>query len=681
MGDETKLLQFAPFSSGVDAGFWYQLSKQKLEVYKLDDEAVRICGFYTNTGASGLPPIANIDYTSFNEGLQVPPRCFPLAGTLINTNTVEDFKEKDKKQLIQAAGEEIWKSIVSGEALNDPLLLLRFTILTFADLKKYHYYYWVAFPALCYPESICLQLPTKLHDYFNDEQVMQFLQSYDSLPTLSDKAFFIVHISSSDTVSVLKLNQFSSEKLNSGKVLLGFADPSTMESNPGWPLRNFLSLAAFHWSKDKTSWEVLCFRECIKDGSRLCGHSVIFSIKIKESDAPQECPKTVGWEKNKGKLVPRMVNMSATMDPNKLAESAVDLNLKLMKWRLVPDIDLDAVINTKCLLLGSGTLGCNVARCLLGWGVRKITMVDNSTVSYSNPVRQSLFTFDDCLSGGKPKAKAAAEALKKIFPGVDAEGCCLNVPMPGHALTQNTIETTRSEVLKLEELVDSHDVIFLLMDTRESRWLPTVIGAAKGKLVINAALGYDTFLVVRHGLKTPESDLAKGDAALPRHMIPGNNLGCYFCNDVVAPGNSTRDRTLDQQCTVTRPGISYVTAALAVELMVSILQHPERGRAPADTTARDEHLSAEYATPLGIVPHQIRGYLSRFHNILPGSKAFERCIACSSTVVDKYKEEGFEFLLKVFNEPDYLEDLTGLTELHENINMDDVWALSDEDSS
>jgi ubiquitin-like modifier-activating enzyme ATG7 len=99
---------------------------------------------------------------------------------------------------------------------------------------------------------------------------------------------------------------------------------------------------------------------------------------------------------------------------------------------------------------------------------------------------------------------------------------------------------------------------------------------------MNAALGFDTFLVVRHGLKKQQVTSEDGAVAMETDQvipfncpIPGHLLGCYFCNDVVAPGDSTRDRTLDQQCTVSRPGMSMIVAALAVELLVSILHHPD----------------------------------------------------------------------------------------------------------
>ena len=65
-------------------------------------------------------------------------------------------------------------------------------------------------------------------------------------------------------------------------------------------------------------------------------------------------PSVVGWEKNaKGQLGPRHANMRSSMDPAKLAEASVDLNLKLMKWRLVPNLDLEKIKATKCLLLGT----------------------------------------------------------------------------------------------------------------------------------------------------------------------------------------------------------------------------------------------------------------------------------------------------------------------------------------
>jgi ubiquitin-like modifier-activating enzyme ATG7 len=135
-----------------------------------------------------------------------------------------------------------------------------------------------------------------------------------------------------------------------------------------------------------------------------------------------------------------------------------------------------------------------------GWGVRHITFIDSAHVSFSNPVRQPLFEFADCLKGGKPKAKCAADALKKISPGIvrafilslsrhrtkhriqNSAGYSLYIPMPGHPVPPASIEQTKKDVGMLEKLFDEHDAIFLLMDSRESRWLPTVLGASKGKV-------------------------------------------------------------------------------------------------------------------------------------------------------------------------------------------------------
>jgi ubiquitin-like modifier-activating enzyme ATG7 len=145
-----------------------------------------------------------------------------------------------------------------------------------------------------------------------------------------------------------------------------------------------------------------------------CHHTSKRFIIVVPEDFDLDLCNVVGWEKNdQGKLAVQVVNLSSSMDPVQLLDSAADLNLKLMKWRLLPSLNLDVIQSKKCLLLGAGTLGCNVARCLLGWGVKNITFVDSGKVSYSNPVRQSLFVASDC---GKEKALQAAIRVKEILP-------------------------------------------------------------------------------------------------------------------------------------------------------------------------------------------------------------------------------------------------------------------------
>lgn len=382
-------------------------------------------------------------------------------------------------------------------------------------------------------------------------------------------------------------------------------------------------------------------------------------------------PKVVGWEWNaaKKKPSPRRINLQPLLDPKHLAIQAADLNLKLMKWRMLPALNVNLLQQQKVLLLGAGTLGCSVARTLLGWGIRNMTLLDYGNVSYSNPVRQNLFTLEDCHGTGKPKAQAAVDALELIAADVDAKAIRMSIPMPGHGESKETITEA---VNLLDQLVHDADVIYLLTDTRESRWLPTLMAAAHDKILLNAALGLDSWLVMRHG--------GGGE---------GKRLGCYFCNDVVAPENSTKNRTLDQQCTVTRPGLAPIAASMAVELMVALLHHPLKQHAPAPTTvtgnaaynpsANTEDESSS-AGALGIMPHQIRGSLVSYQTMTPTVPAFDCCTGCSPKLIRAYRTNKVDLVYEVCQSPDgsYLEDLTGLTKFRAEA-ADKLAALDDDD--
>uniref|UniRef100_A0A8C1ZKL4 Ubiquitin-like modifier-activating enzyme ATG7 n=1 Tax=Cyprinus carpio TaxID=7962 RepID=A0A8C1ZKL4_CYPCA len=551
-------LQFAPFCSALEAGFWQQLTQKKLNDFLLDESPKNIKCYYYNSDAAGLPTRLTLEFSAFDVDGASPARCCPASGTLYNTNTLEAFKTTDKKALLDKAANEIWSAIQSGAALEDSSILNKFILLTFA-LQYMHFY------------------------------------SLNSNHVLSATSIHFLLKSSEESVEVAHLKDLISFFPDLKKITVCVYDPCTLPQHPAWPLRNVLVLLAKQWGSQLDVLEVLCFRDRTLQGSRSIQHSIIFRVKLPDLTASAVCPKSVVWEKNpKGAMGPRSVSLSECMDPKRL---------------------VDKVVSTRCLLLGAGTLGCNVARTLM---VRTIWLACET------------------------KALAAVDRLKKIFPGVIAEGYNMSIPMPGHPVnfSELTMAQARQDVEQLEKLISEHDVVFLLMDTRESRWLPTVIAASQRKLIVNAALGFDTFVVMRHGLKKPKDshepadtyDFGSFSGASLFSNIPGHRLGCYFCNDVVAPGDSTRDRTPDQQCTVSRPGLAMIAGALAVELMVSILQHPEGGYAVASSS--DDRMN-EPPTSLGLVPHQIRGFLSRFDNVLPASLVFDKCTACSPIISDR----------------------------------------------
>lgn len=689
-------VKFVPFSSAVSSPFWVKYCQEKLETIQLSEEPVPIVASYSVDGSYSR---LELQENSLQDASAVPNERVSVKGSLFGFNTLDGFQKLDKNKILS---EQFCPRFLQG----DIDCLVSTTLITYADLKNHKILYWFGVPALLtkngksitvyqqdtiseiWSEEECKvlasQIDTMRRDCFND--------GFETLPP-----FFIRSLKSCRRFTKESFQQMSSE---SDDIMFGFFDPTASstvqgEQAMGWPMRNLIAFLSIHLGLGGHRVRILSYRpkrvrriatdEGVVDVVAIEGNSVDQSILLsvlvpQKEDYEWECSgdqkyKVVGWELNaRAKPGPRWVDLRPLLDSHHLAIQAADLNLKLMKWRMIPELQVDKLQSTRALLIGAGTLGCSVARVLLGWGIRKFIILDNGKVSYSNPVRQSLFTLDDCQGesgSGRFKAVAAAESLKNIAADVESEGVVLSIPMPGHS---EKPETIKEAVQTLDRLVRDSDVVFLLTDTRESRWLPTVIAAAHNKLMINAALGLDSWLVMRHG--GDASDLC-------------DRLGCYFCNDIVAPENSTRNRTLDQQCTVSRPGLAPLASSMAVEMMVSLLHHPDgiRASAPAglsslftpSVSAQDKAVG-----PLGIVPHQIRGSLVSFTMMTPTVPAFRHCTGCSACVIDAYLKDPIDTVTKTCESSDgsYLEDLSGLrafrAEAAERVVDMDAWDEDDD---
>lgn len=652
------VLKFVPFASTVESSFWVRYCQEKLDTIKLSEDAVSISASY----GIESPPRLQLQESSLQKEELKKNEVIHMSGSIMGYNTVESFQSVDKNQLLRD-----WFTPLVQKG--DSALLNSFLLLTYADLKNHKVLYWFAIPALIPAGSIRATNQEWLSEAWTEQELQDFLVKVDSMRFCEQTCppFFIATRN-----ECLPLNQESWQRLsNDENVCVGFFDPASyskdqhVKSLPmGWPMRNLVAYMSLHLDLGGQSVRILSYRpqhlrriypDTPRDPPALdTDKSLLVTVVVppKENYLYDTQYKVVGWELNaRSKPGPRWVNLRPLLDEKHLAVQAADLNLKLMKWRMIPSLDIQMLQSLKVLIIGAGTLGCSVSRVLLGWGVRNITFVDNGKVSYSNPVRQNLFSLADCkdeeTGAGRPKAVAAADALHSIAADVDSHGVVLSIPMPGHV--ESDRDATQESVLQMDEMVHNCDVVFLLTDTRESRWLPTVMAAAHNKPLVNAALGLDSWLVMRHG----------GGIDIEQR------LGCYFCNDVVAPENSMKNRTLDQQCTVTRPGLAPLASSMAAEMLVALLHHPlQQSAAPPASAVGDYAPTVSDSTsPLGVIPHQIRGSLVSYTMMTPTVPAFGCCTACSAPIVEAYQEDKVELVQQACQSRDgtFLEDLSGLT--------------------
>lgn len=388
--------------------------------------------------------------------------------------------------ILKQEGDRIWNLIKSGKFLDDPTLLSNFFILSFADIKLFKFYYWFCFPSPTKPlaHTSSTQL---LSDFLTTIEFNEFQRACSSA---KDKSFFIIEkINESLHYRELKekIDRSNYEKNFADNdqikdTYFCFSDPSEYE-NPGWNLRLFI-VALYHTCPNLHGKTIKIISIRMKT-TKSYEDSLLFEIilpQTQDNASQNENIQWIGWETNEtGKMLPRVADMHLIMDPKYIAQDSVNLNLRLMKWRLLPDLNLDVLQNVKCLIFGMGTLGCNVARTLLGWGVNHMTFIDAGHVSHSNPVRQNLYTHQDAIDK-KRKVDAAKQRVTEIHPQAVPNGYHAFIPMPGHPVGESTVQSTIDSIDRIKQLVKEHDVIFMLTDSRESRWLPTLLGAYYDKV-------------------------------------------------------------------------------------------------------------------------------------------------------------------------------------------------------
>ena len=184
-------------------------------------------------------------------------------------------------------------------------------MITFADLKKYHYHYWLCFPSFKLTKPIKIQTER----FVNTEEI-------ELLKNVKNEKFFLLKNEEYLPFSHLK-NVDNFEGLT-----ICFHDHAAPETTPdgavGVLARNLLS---FLWAKFGTNsglnFNLLAIRKSFKEGKAILEKSKFFHISISEDT---EETYGGGWEVYKGKLTSKKIDLSSQMDPKVLVYKSAIFN-------------------------------------------------------------------------------------------------------------------------------------------------------------------------------------------------------------------------------------------------------------------------------------------------------------------------------------------------------------------
>ncbi|CAF4562167.1 unnamed protein product, partial [Rotaria sp. Silwood2] len=232
-----------------------------------------------------------------NNKISNPQQQYSVDGTLKLVNTIEEFKTFDIDSALKSESSILWNDFVQGHTLENPQKLNRFYLLIFADLKKYIYYYWFAFPTFLVPTSFYLLNPVQsIGERFSTDEITAISKTLES----NQLHVCCLHRQENLSFSIVSLKQavehLNDQPQSASKYIFIVNDPSTDPTHPGWPVRNLLTLLYYHL-RSVEQLNIICWRERFRDGHQHVNHSLYLQLK------PESISNIGGKSKDSGTII------------------------------------------------------------------------------------------------------------------------------------------------------------------------------------------------------------------------------------------------------------------------------------------------------------------------------------------------------------------------------------------
>lgn len=258
-------LKFVQFNSSIHPSFWSELENKKLNSWRLSTEPRVIYGSYEPASLKDLPPTLYVSSGSFVKPENVKKKHIAAQGILYLVNTLDEFKQLDKKTILKEASEKILSTCEDTNTTP----MYTFVLLVHADVKKHKYIYWFGFPAwVSTSKATTTTMVEKSRKLTKSEKevIIKLIENGKNNAALSP--MYILHKDEilsiqTDDAKIKKMTSKTSWEALHTKLI--FLDPSSSEKNPGWPLRVFLRIPNQRYNLQIQKMDVYCLRGDVID--------------------------------------------------------------------------------------------------------------------------------------------------------------------------------------------------------------------------------------------------------------------------------------------------------------------------------------------------------------------------------------------------------------------------------